>query len=54
MSAFILDDMYARTAKRSIVSAYKSSQGKDGLLDTIHNLLNCGNNELLNIFLKAF
>ena len=27
MSAFILDDMYARTAKRSIVSAYKSSQG---------------------------
>ena len=54
MSAFILDDMYARTAKRSIVSAYKSSQGKNGLLDTIRSLLSCGNNELLNIFLKAF
>ena len=54
MSAFIFDDSYARTAKRNIVSAYNSSQGNDGLLDTLRSLLNCGNNEPLNIFLREF
>ena len=53
----VIDDSIANSFYcylRNIVSAYKSIQGMDGLLDTIRNLLNCGNNELLNIFLKAF